>query len=104
MATVPAGIYDLVVDASATRWKTNPSAMIWGRAPRTGPEPNEVEDGASTSTTFLSNVKLPGYLLLLTIDFMFCRHAAYDNYTNAGQDSHANPTQDEEKPEITEAL
>src|SRR3546814_6342974 len=43
MATVPAGIYDLVVDASATRWKATPSALIWGSAQRTGPEPIEVE-------------------------------------------------------------
>src|SRR3546814_19047073 len=77
MATVPAGIYDLVVDASATRWKTNPSAMIWGSAPRTGPEPIEVEIVASTGMTFLSNVIFAGFLILIPLGFMFFRHSAF---------------------------
>lgn len=98
MATVPAGTYDLVVEAAATRWKTGSTASrSGGSPPETGPI--EVEIVAGTGKSFFSNVVLAAFLILIPLIFMFFRHAAFETARVAESDFAATGEDDEEDDE-----
>lgn len=102
-ARIPAGTYDLVVNAAGNQWtgaQTNSATSIFGTAPAaSGVAGTQVRIVVSQGGAFFSNFVLAAILILLPLLFVLMRHISFETRRQAESDFATGDDEDDEDDE-----
>lgn len=100
LAVVPAGTYDLVVDASASRWSGSGSSSSYAADGWSGSEPSvSLDIRIAPGGFFLSNFWLALIVIILPIGFLLWRHATFETARRNESDFAGSSDDDDEDDE-----